>query len=245
MQLELASFISQAQVAKNLDELCQLFEKTLSKFGFERWAYQVLSAAHDKDKTPVILANYPTEWVTHYIEQQYNTLDPVIKDGPKEVLPFSWSGLCKKINLTKKQKTFFAEAADFGLPDGMGIPMHGGNGAYAMVSIANTMQSSEDMLKMLAEHEKDIHLISLVFHTIAKDLIALNRLVGNKIELSKREQDCLTWCAKGKTTWEISNFLYISEPTVKFHIANARAKIGVFSTREAIVKAFLLGLIKP
>lgn len=237
--------MSNAQTAKNLDELCTIFEKTLSAFGFERWAYQVLSAAHDTEKTPVILANYPTEWVTHYIEKQYNRIDPVIINGPKEVVPFSWSNLSKKVGINAEQQTFFDEATDYGLPDGVGVPMHGGNGAYAMISMANTLQSCDDMAKMLAEHDRDIHLISLMFHTIAKDLISLDKLTGPKIELSDRERDCLTWCARGKTRWEVSNILYISEATVKFHIANARTKIGVFSTREAIVKAYMLGLIKP
>ncbi|MBX2881042.1 MAG: LuxR C-terminal-related transcriptional regulator, partial [Granulosicoccus sp.] len=39
----------------------------------------------------------------------------------------------------------------------------------------------------------------------------------NEIELSAREAECLTWTAKGKTSWEIAVILGIAESTVSFH----------------------------
>ena len=174
MDYLLADFISQAQNAENLDDLTILFEKVLGQHGFHRWAYQVLSSPCKTDNSPVILSNYPEEWVTHYIEQRYDKIDPVIKNGPKEVLPFTWSGLCSKLKLSKKQEVFLKEAADQGLPDGFGIPIHGGSGAYAMMTVAcEEMPKSRE--QMMQTYQKDLHLLTLVFHTVAKDLIHLNR----------------------------------------------------------------------
>jgi len=40
-------------------------------------------------------------------------------------------------------------------------------------------------------------------------------------QLSAREQSCLSWTARGKSSWEIGRILSISENTVIYHIKNA------------------------
>jgi DNA-binding CsgD family transcriptional regulator len=72
----------------------------------------------------------------------------------------------------------------------------------------------------------------------------MDKLVGKSINLTVRERECLTWAMRGKSAWEIGNILYISEPAVRFYQANARAKLDVTTTREAVVKAYMLGLIR-
>jgi hypothetical protein len=42
----------------------------------------------------------------------------------------------------------------------------------------------------------------------------------------------------------LGNLLYVSEPAVRFYQANARAKLEVAITREAVVNAYMLGLIR-
>ena len=41
--------------------------------------------------------------------------------------------------------------------------------------------------------------------------------VVDELKLSPRELECLKWAAAGKTAWETSIILDISEGTVKFH----------------------------
>jgi DNA-binding CsgD family transcriptional regulator len=64
-------------------------------------------------------------------------------------------------------------------------------------------------------------------------------------DLSDREKACLSWTAAGKSSWEISRILSISENTVVFHIKNAMRKLGVTNRTLAAVKAIELGLIEP
>jgi LuxR family transcriptional regulator, activator of conjugal transfer of Ti plasmids len=65
------------------------------------------------------------------------------------------------------------------------------------------------------------------------------------IRLSHRELECLTWTAKGKTTWDIAMILEISEHTVNYHIKNAMKKLDAHSRTVAVVKAVRFGLIDP
>jgi DNA-binding CsgD family transcriptional regulator len=61
------------------------------------------------------------------------------------------------------------------------------------------------------------------------------------IELTAREREVLAWVARGKTNPEIAELLWLSPGTVRKHLENVYAKLGV-STRTAAVATFL-GLI--
>jgi len=54
--------------------------------------------------------------------------------------------------------------------------------------------------------------------------------------LSARESECLRWVADGKTDFEVGKILHISPRTVRFHITNAKAKLGVSTRIQAVAK---------
>ncbi len=58
-----------------------------------------------------------------------------------------------------------------------------------------------------------------------------------KSALTNRETDCLTWAAEGKTAWETSVILGISEASVVFHIENAKKKLRASTTTQAVAIA--------
>ena len=62
--------------------------------------------------------------------------------------------------------------------------------------------------------------------------------------LTQREIECLTWTAQGKTSWEISVILGVSESTATFHLRNAGTKLKASNRAHAIAKALHLGLIQ-
>lgn len=63
-------------------------------------------------------------------------------------------------------------------------------------------------------------------------------------QLTKREVECLGWAAQGKTAWEISQILKISEATVSFHIENAKKKLDAKTLPQAVAIGISLGIIK-
>jgi DNA-binding response OmpR family regulator len=75
--------------------------------------------------------------------------------------------------------------------------------------------------------------------------VARNQIWPQQISLSEREVESLTWAARGKTSDEIALILGLSKRTVDFHIDNARAKLGVSTRIQAVVKAVAGKLIEP
>ena len=55
--------------------------------------------------------------------------------------------------------------------------------------------------------------------------------------------ECLKWAADGKTEWEISGILSISEHTADKHLANARRKLGAANRAQAVANAIRWGII--
>jgi DNA-binding CsgD family transcriptional regulator len=59
-----------------------------------------------------------------------------------------------------------------------------------------------------------------------------------EVELTAREREVLAWVARGKTNPEIARLLWLAPSTVRKHLENVYAKLGV-STRTAAVTRFL------
>jgi len=54
--------------------------------------------------------------------------------------------------------------------------------------------------------------------------------------LTSREAECLRWVGEGKTDLEVGKILAISPRTVRFHISNAKVKLGVATRIQAVAK---------
>lgn len=61
--------------------------------------------------------------------------------------------------------------------------------------------------------------------------------------LTVRERDAIALVADGKTDWEISVILGVSESTARFHIDNARKKLGAVNRTQAVAKLFARRMI--
>lgn len=61
-------------------------------------------------------------------------------------------------------------------------------------------------------------------------------------QLTEREMEVLRLIAKGKSNQEVADDLYIGIKTVKFHVTNVLAKLGVEDRTQAAIYAFKHGL---
>ena len=81
-----------------------------------------------------------------------------------------------------------------------------------------------------------LHLLAYCAFEQVIHLVANPRRAGAGL-LSPREVECLSWAAAGKTDAEIGRILTISPRTTRFHIENAKKKLGVATRVQAVAEA--------
>ena len=79
-----------------------------------------------------------------------------------------------------------------------------------------------------------LYMASIYFQMAATEMSSSHRSI---VSLTGQERDILQWAACGKTAWEISTILSISEKTVRNHVNMIHTKLDVRSTTQAVVVA--------
>ncbi len=185
-----------------------------------------------------LVSAYPAGWMDRYLDQDYARIDPVVRRVKADPSPYLWSENeilteSKHCSLAKK---IFDEAAEFKLKAGFVIPLSMLDGAVAAVSLGG------EAAEMPPDARAMIAMISIFAFARA---IAL-RHGGKETQrpgLTPREIECLKWAAEGKSEWEISAILHVSEHTADKHLANVHRKLGAANRAHAVALAIRWGFI--
>ncbi|WP_295558552.1 helix-turn-helix transcriptional regulator [uncultured Hyphomicrobium sp.] len=122
----------------------------------------------------------------------------------------------------------------------LAIPLRSRDGETAFIGITAVM-SADDWDRHKRTGMRDIRVLGSYFHS---HVLRINgHDAGSDMLVSARELDCLKWTAAGKTAWEASVILGISERTVRFHLNAAREKLNCTTTTQAVAKAISYQLI--
>lgn len=214
----------------------EAFGRHVANFGISRFTYVNTSPRFH----PFCMeSTYPREWVDHYVARGYQDCDVVAIEAQRAIMPFRWRPLLSRPQVGPLARRVFDEAEAFGIRDGLTVPIRGADG-YAMMSMVadDPAMAAEDALPV----RHALHLMSFYYHDAVERAAEAARA---PVSLTPREREVLVWTARGKTSWEISQILKLSERTVNFHIEKAKAKLDVNSRSHATVKAIMLGLISP
>lgn len=207
--------------------------------------YAIKSAAYmgtgitRNETEPFLAVTYSSDWVEHYKSRRYVEIDPVVHQGFRRLLPVDWNEFDSS---SDGLRTFFGEAADFGLGrHGLTIPIHGRGGDRSLFTVTSDF-SNRDWGDAKLEYLRDFQLLAVYLHE------KVLQLAGQKLSgqpLSPRELECLQWISEGKTAWECAMILGISINTVRCYLETARNKLNAVSNTHAVSIAHETGLFFP
>lgn len=217
--------------------LMSTIKKHSTRYGAENFLFGS-ALYHDLKPYPdiYILTGYSNKWQKRYHDKNYFDQDLTVAHCKEKTTPIIWPTQNKEIRQIDKQ--IFSEAADFGLRSGISFPFHTTTGEYGALAVS----SSEDYQKSELSNPENLFSLQILGSTLF-DLVRLKGKKENTITLTEREKECLKWVATGKTSWEISKILGLSERTVVFHIKNAASKMDTTSRTNASIIAILNGEI--
>lgn len=224
----------------SIDELKHELDTISLKLSIEHYLFCLIHPTSFKKDSFTLIDNYPTEWMITYHENNLCEVDPIFHHCRNHLLPLNWEHIHQQKGLSKQSLTVMKEAALIGLRSGISIPLHGVGGESGVFSVAD---SSAYSCKRALELTTIMQSIAPFAHEAARRIRATQNL--NASSLTKREKECLTWASDGKTAWEISEILGISERTANFHLINATSKVQAVNRQHAIAKALMQGLIIP
>lgn len=180
----------------------------------------------------------------HAIRQKLTT-KPVNVEKLKEVGlldagPVDWSA-SERLSIELKLRTADA-SADGSCPTRRAVSycLSALRGETAVFAAATGETTERGTLKTGAP-AVELQILAKYFHG---HILRLNgHDTFDSLLMSARELDCLKWTAAGKTAWEASKILGISERTVIFHLNAARKKLNCTTTTQAVAKAVATQLI--
>ena len=229
--------------ATESNDLKAVCEKFCELFGFEYYIFAVCNVTSLSAPEISALSNYPDEWFKSYFSEEMQKHDPVVKYCFDNTAPVRWDKLLSMPQyLDEVGVKIIQRAAEMGLVNGLSIPLKAPNGRICIFSLASAIPEN------LENRLNDVLPIAQTFSSMLFDTsirLGLAQDDQKESSLTAREVECLFWACEGKTAWEISKILDVSERTIIFHLTSATKKLGAVNRQHAVAKAIIGGLIKP
>ena len=236
--VDLTSYLEIVDTFENLPtpgDFTQSCHKAATLLGFEKFLFGSYLPQLGR---LVIINGFPDAWRERYDENNYIDIDPTVTHCFTQTTPLRWTDI--RVDNTVAGKAvgnMMEEANSFGLKDGVSVPVHGPGAECGMMSFV-----SDSHVDANPVNESLMKLAAQTIHVKIK-AISVEKSVEEKT-LTTRESACLRLTAAGKTSWEVSQILGVSESTVIFHLKNAIKKMGVCNRAQAVAKAVSLAKIK-
>lgn len=221
-----------------LQDISDELRRAGDAFGFSTFCISGLPDPGERLDPYVLLSGWPEGWMKRYAEEGYVHADPVIRRVRQTTMPFAWHEAPYDLNDASATKVM-TEATEFGLADGLAVPIYNTHGFQAIVTFG------ADQMALSRDGRAGLHLIAIYAHSQARSILTRQRgsQSARTPQLSRREIECLKWSAAGKTTWEISVILGLSQRTVDEYLASAASKLGTVNRVQTVAEALRRSVI--
>lgn len=242
IDIAINALVEELKSAQSQDDLMENLDAWRKATEFDWYLFALNRSETMQVSEHIILSNYPAEWMQKYQSEKLFLIDPVVKYVVNHQNSIFWD-MFKDMDgyNSPEQKECLEHAAKFGLVSGCSIPCNS-YGNFAVFSMANT--STKEVSKM----NEYLPFNHFYCNQLLESVLRINVTADNEVlreSFSSRETECLFWGSEGKTAWEISQILGITERTVVFHFTNATSKLNASNRQHAISKALMYGIVKP
>lgn len=229
----LETFIERVYELREPSGFRRLLATHLEDIGFEHFAYISFTTPYPQ-KTARAILNYPLEWLYRYAEGNYYRYDPVLDQASWTLEPYDWLQCRDPESMSAAQARVMNEAGDFGLRQGIGLPIHRPDGGMAMLSVA-TRKPRRQFEEAARAHWTDLHTMALCFHAALAQNINGHKPL--RVDLTRAEREVLLRSAGGDGIEEISEKLGCPDAFIQACFRSVMDKLDACTPRQAVVEA--------
>lgn len=234
MQTWFQRLIDISTVASTEASLKQALPELVADLGFDCYAYLNVQPVR-----AYAVSNYPVEWQRRYLGRDYTHVDPVVMMARAQMRAFTWAAGSPRQATSRAARTFYAEAADFGIRSGISVPIKTAFGHLSMLTLASGKPSLS--LETDIDQVAAVNAVALLHASL--DHLKAEPTSARSIGLTAKQALCLKWSAEGKSMKAIATIEDMSYATVNFHLNNARKALDATSLAQATALATKLKLI--
>jgi LuxR family quorum sensing-dependent transcriptional regulator len=199
----------------------------LKRYGFSSFLVSGLPSQRERLEPYILLNGWPTGWFERYVAINHYRHDPCVRHCFSTIEPFAWNELPQDLLQGSESRTIMEEAKDFGLAEGLCVPLHDVCGSQAVVTMAG------QRVELSPSARRMVHLASLYAYGAAERSIRPPTYHKGNSRLTERERDVIRWTAEGKTLWEVG----MTEATANDHMRNVRQKLGTRNAAHSVAEA--------
>jgi LuxR family transcriptional regulator, quorum-sensing system regulator BjaR1 len=230
-------FVARIQKLRDYKAIVRAIEIELEWYGLTAFT-SLTSVGPDRPVTDAVLANTrPQEYILRYVQQNYVVRDPLVTELRRKVHIYSWNDLRNDRPLSKEQRFIIDEASEFGLRDGLTVPIATASGLIDIFSPCGEAPN-------LSERARQALDVVCTYAHKALQLAAADKSRNESHRpLTEREREVIKWVANGKTDEEIGLILSVSANTVHGYMKSAMLKLNAGRRTYAVVQALRFGEI--
>jgi DNA-binding CsgD family transcriptional regulator len=187
----------------------------------------------------VVNVDYPAEYLVELGKRGLVAKDPIVIENFKSFKLQYWADTFKRQGaFSDDMHEIGALAEDFGFHK-----VRSGCGYGHGVSNLKRTEGSFFCYQGMERSSRTEEILELVIPHFHEALRRVTNISKNGSPLTSKETEIIKWVKQGKTTWDISTILGISERTVKFHVANILQKLDATTRAHAVAIALERKLI--
>jgi DNA-binding CsgD family transcriptional regulator len=180
-------------------------------------------------------------WLAHYASNQYIFVDPVPLWAIRSGAAITAGELRAMLPSDHPSIEIFKAAERFGYRGGYIVPQRSSDNTFGVVCFVGDSDPQSAYEGLLLRG-----IAGVVFERA--EIIRLGKRPTIEppavATLSSRERHCLKLLARGGSARQVARQMRISEPTVRFHIANLHRKLGVKRRSELISVAIARAIVR-
>ena len=229
-------FLAAASAAVDVRQLWAAFTDYFGSHGINNIA--ILHFVQKGTSDPLgswAMARGRDDWARHYVDGEMMASDPVRAHATVSSVPFLWSDVYKLRPVSPEEDRAYQEMSQYHPNDGLAVPVFGpsGRNGYVVMAFPSGFALSSCLLV-------EFRVVAQFAHQCSCELVART---GSAVLLSPREQEVLSWMARGKSNGVIADIIGVSTNTVDTHVRRIFVKLQVSDRVSAALIGMGHGLI--